>query len=363
MLGALIAIFPSGQSNLPRDSVLAAATPSPTPSVVSADSASALPSWLLVSLLVVVGLVIAAAFILTAYSLSAPRSTLKNIIGKKGNTGAPDATVTPQLIKALATAARSGRRTTRTTLAIVGFSLLGVVIIAVFGLSGQGVRDLRNQVIAAITTLIATIAGFYFGAETARNQGAQGGTTSSAPTLKADPNSPAFTVGQSGSYTPVLTGTPAPTVSVSLGTLPAGLQLNPATGVISGTPVQGTDKTYDITLTAHNGIGPDATLPVKLVILGPSSAPTLKADPNSPAFTVGQSGSYTPVLTGTPAPTVSVSPGALPAGLQLNPATGVISGTPAQGTDQTYGITLTAHNGIGSDATLPVQIVINPAAR
>src|SRR5271163_1883543 len=87
MLGALIAIFPSGQSNLPRDSVLAAATPSPTPSVVSADSASALPSWLLVSLLVVVGLVIAAAFILTAYSLSAPRSTLKNIIGKKGNTG------------------------------------------------------------------------------------------------------------------------------------------------------------------------------------------------------------------------------------------------------------------------------------
>jgi hypothetical protein len=323
-----------------------------------------LPSWLLVSLLSIVGLVIVAAFILTAYSLSAPRSTLKNIIGRKGSTGAPDGTITPQLIKSLATAARSGRRTTRTTLAIVGFSLLGVIVIAVFGLSGQGVRDLRNQVIGAITTLIATIAGFYFGAETARNQGGQGGTTSSAPSLKPDPNNPAFTVGQPGSYTPVLTGTPAPTVSVSPGTLPAGLQLNPATGVISGTPAQGTDKTYDITLTAHNGIGPDATLPVKLVILSPSSsAPSLKPDPNNPAFTVGQPGSYTPVLTGTPAPTVSVSPGTLPAGLQLNPATGVISGTPAQGTDKTYDITLTAHNGIGPDATLPVQIVINPAAR
>lgn len=189
-----------------KDSVLAAATPSPSPSIVSSDSASALPSWLLVSLLVLVGLVILAAFSLTAYSLSAPRSTLKNIIGKKPGLGADKEFVSPQLIKALATAARSGRRTTRTTLAIVGFSLLGVVIIAIFGLSGQGVRDLRSQVIAAVTTLVATIAGFYFGAETARNQGAQGGPASSAPTLKPDPNKPVFTVGQSGSYAPVLTG-------------------------------------------------------------------------------------------------------------------------------------------------------------
>jgi hypothetical protein len=266
------------------------------------------------------------------------------------------------LIKALATAARSGKRTTRTTLAIVGFSLLGVVVIAIFGLSGQGVRDLRSQVIAAVTTLVATIAGFYFGAETARNQGAQGGPANSAPTLKPDPNNPAFTVGQAGSYTPVLTGTPAATVSVSPATLPAGLQINPATGMISGTPAQGTDKTYDITLIAHNGISPDAILPVNLVIQSPGpAAPTLKADPNNPAFTVGQAGSYTPELTGTPAPTVSVSPATLPAGLQLDPDTGVISGTPAQGTDQTYSVMLTAHNGISPDATLPVQVIINPA--
>ncbi len=68
-----------------NDPVLAAATPSPTPSVVSSDNASALPSWLLVSLLLVVGLVILSGFSLTAYSLSAPRSTLKNIIGKRGS--------------------------------------------------------------------------------------------------------------------------------------------------------------------------------------------------------------------------------------------------------------------------------------
>jgi hypothetical protein len=160
----------------------ALAAPSPTSSVDPADNAAALPSWLLICLLSIVGIVIVAAFILTAYSLSAPRSTLKNIIGKKAGLWAPDRTVTPQLIKALATAARSGRRTTRTTLSIVGFSLLGVVVIAIFGLSGQGVRDLRSQVIAAITTLVATIAGFYFGAEAARNQPGQDGT-GSAPTI------------------------------------------------------------------------------------------------------------------------------------------------------------------------------------
>jgi hypothetical protein len=356
MLGALMAAFPSGPPN-----ILAAATPSPTPSVVSSDNASALPSWLLVSLLVVVGLVILSGFILTAYSLSAPRSTLQKIIGKAGKQGVKDEFMTSQLIKSLATAARSGRRTTRTTLAIVGFSLLGVVVVAVFGLSGQGVRDLRSQVIAAITTLVATIAGFYFGTEAARNQGAQAqAPPTSAPTLKPDPNNPPFNVGQPGSYSPVLTGKPAPTVSVSPATLPPGLTIDPATGVISGRPGPGTDKTYDVTLIAHNSISPDATLSVKLVIQPPQpAAPTLKPDPNNPAFTAGQLGSYSPVLTGTPAPTVSWSPETLPTGLNINPATGVISGTPTA--PQTFNVTLTAHNGITPDATLPVQIVINPA--
>lgn len=81
-----------------------------------------------------------------------------------------------------------------------------------------------------------------------------------------DPNNPAFTVGQQGSYTPVLTGTPAPTVSVSSGLLPAGLQLDSSNGVISGTPAAGTAGTYNITLAAHNGISPDATRPVMLTV-------------------------------------------------------------------------------------------------
>lgn len=260
-----------------------AVTPSPSPSVVSSDNVSALPSWLLVALLALVTLVVLAMFALTAYSLSAPRSTLKNVLGLKGQRNVfglkrknvqqpnmqlpPPGMITPQLVKELATSARGGKRTTRTTLAIAGFSLLGVIVIAILGLSGQGVRDLRSQVFAAVTTLVATIAGFYFGAQTAKGSSADGTSpTASAPKLGPDPKNPTFTVGTEGSYTPTLAGTPAPTVSLAEGSsLPSGLNLDSSTGAITGTPDVAGD--HDVTLIAKNGISPDAQLTVKLVIV------------------------------------------------------------------------------------------------
>lgn len=54
------------------------------------------------------------------------------------------------LINVLSRSARVGNRTTRKTLAITGFALLGVAVVAIFGVSGQGVRDLRSQVVAAL---------------------------------------------------------------------------------------------------------------------------------------------------------------------------------------------------------------------
>jgi hypothetical protein len=53
----------------------------------------------------------------------------------------------------------------------------------VLGLSGQGVRDLRSQVVAAVTTLVATIAGFYFGARTAEGTTSGTNAAATAPTV------------------------------------------------------------------------------------------------------------------------------------------------------------------------------------
>jgi len=172
VLGVLIANLSYGPSSALRGVVLAP-DPSPSPSIVSSDSVSALPSWLLITLAVLIGFIVLAMFALTAYNLGASRSPLRRLLRKK-----PRDEGDSELIKTLATNARVGTRTTRTTLAIAGFSLLGVAVIAVFGLSGQGVRDLRSQVIAAITTLVAAISGFYFGTRAA--QGSAGGPTNGA---------------------------------------------------------------------------------------------------------------------------------------------------------------------------------------
>ncbi|WP_147440933.1 ice-binding family protein [Mycetocola zhadangensis] len=75
-------------------------------------------------------------------------------------------------------------------------------------------------------------------------------------------DSPAFTstppasatVGTPYTHTVTATGTPAPTYSVTGGELPTGLELDSATGVISGTPTAPGQTT--VTITASNGVTP-----------------------------------------------------------------------------------------------------------
>jgi serine protease len=81
--------------------------------------------------------------------------------------------------------------------------------------------------------------------------------------VQAALNTPAFTNGPPSmmraevpySFTFTASGSPASTFSIS-GTLPPGLSLNSATGVLSGTPTSG--GTYVLTITASNGVGADA---------------------------------------------------------------------------------------------------------
>ena len=51
----------------------------------------------------------------------------------------------------------------------------------------------------------------------------------------------------------------------------------------------------------------------------------------------------------------------LPTGVTFDAATGVLSGTPAAGTANTYPITFTATNGVGSPATQSFTLTVNPA--
>lgn len=151
------------------------------------------------------------------------------------------------------------------------------------------------------------------------------------------------------------------TVSPSL---PAGLALDAATGVISGTPtVVSPSAVY--TVTAQNTAG-SATARVQIEVRGAAAAPaTLSYREATVTYTVGQAiAANTATSSGGPISAYSIAP-ALPAGLALDAQTGAISGTPTTVTPAaTY--TVTGSNAAGSiTATLQITVqavVVAPAS-
>ena len=109
-------------------------------------------------------------------------------------------------------------------------------------------------------------------------------TVNQAPAITSA-NNATFKVGTAGSFTVTTTGFPAPTLSES-GALPSGVTFNAATGVLSGTPAANTGGTYPITITASNGITPNATQSFTLTV---HQAPAITSA-NSTTFTVGTGG-------------------------------------------------------------------------
>ncbi len=85
-------------------------------------------------------------------------------------------------------------------------------------------------------------------------------------------------------------------------------------------------------------------------------------------FTEGTQGSFVFTTIGTPAPRVTLGapPGVpgLPSGVTYvdnGNGTGMLAGTPALGTAGTYTLTVTASNGVGTNATQTFTLTVNPA--
>ena len=156
------------------------------------------------------------------------------------------------------------------------------------------------------------------------------------------------------------------------GGLPAGLNLDPSFGLISGTPT--VPGTYTLSVGAANLIGIGSSTTVTLVINAAAGTPQISntGGSNSSALsrggvsedgiptasgTVGAAFTYQIQATGTP---TSYGATNLPAGLAVNPTTGVITGIPT--TAGTFTAQVSASNGIGIGASTNLVITISPPA-
>jgi len=143
--------------------------------------------------------------------------------------------------------------------------------------------------------------------------------------------------------------------------LPTGLTLNPTTGVLSGIPTNANVGTNTITVTANDGNGGTVSDVFVLTVINTNDAPTVAnpipdqtATEDSP-FTVNTSSSFADVDAGD---TLTFSAASLPAGLTIDSATGVISGTPTNAAVGVKNITVTANDNKGGTVSDTFSIAI-----
>ena len=145
------------------------------------------------------------------------------------------------------------------------------------------------------------------------------------------------------------------TWTVTSGALPGGLALA-TTGLISGTP--GVTGSLSFTVTATDSESRTASKPLSITVAAP---PLLVAAVPALETLMGLSFNYQLNATGGTAPyTWSVAPGALPAGLNLNATSGLISGTSSAGGLFTFLVTVRDAASVSATATVQIK-VIDPA--
>jgi hypothetical protein len=187
------------------------------------------------------------------------------------------------------------------------------------------------------------------------NTAADSLTVVEAPAITSAPDA-TFVTGHAGSVTIAGTGFPSVTLSRTGGALPDGVHFDDngdGTGTLAGTPAAGSGGIYRFTITAANGVAPDATQAFTLTVNQP---PSITSAPRATFLPAG-SHAFTVTSTGFPAPALTHE-GALPAGLEFTDnrdGTATLAGTPAAGT---YTVAVRAANGVAPDATQSLTLTV-----
>jgi MBG domain (YGX type)/Putative Ig domain len=174
---------------------------------------------------------------------------------------------------------------------------------------------------------------------------------------------PALAGGQAGeAYSATLAATGGPTPAdyswaLTAGALPAGLSLDPSSGIISGTPTTGgVISAFMVQVTAGGAFPVTATqsytIPVGLVITTTSLPDGTYGTPYSATLSS---------LQGDPPYSWSVIDGSLPPGLSLDPSTGSISGTPTAAGSSTFTVQVADSSTPQQTTTQRLTLTVGPA--
>lgn len=152
-------------------------------------------------------------------------------------------------------------------------------------------------------------------------------------------------IGSAYSDSVTATSPDAVTYTVSAGSVPSGLTLNPD-GTLTGTPSCADEPcTYSFTIRAANSVGA-ITQPYSGTLLPAGVPPTWTDDVLPTDLQVGTAVSDAVAATGDPTITYAVTTGTLPPGLDLSTSTGAVTGTPTTSGD--YSFTISASNEFGT---------------
>ena len=225
-------------------------------------------------------------------------------------------------------------------------------------------RKHQTQCVGRTSRLLGLILLTAFGSLIALwDAGCSGVVFSSQP--PPPPPSPAITTsslpaGQMGAaYQATLSasgGTIPYSWSLASGSLPAGLSLNSASGAISGTPSASGTSSFTVQVT--DSASKAAQQPLSIAISASSPVITTSSLP------AGQMGAaYQATLSasgGTTPYSWSLASGSLPAGLSLNSASGVISGTPSASGTSSFTVQVT--DSASKAAQQPLSIAISASS-